>query len=36
MAICKLIAARTIALSGPAGRRRMAAIEDGHRRFDEL
>jgi DNA-binding MurR/RpiR family transcriptional regulator len=36
MAICNLIAARTIALSGPAGRRRMAAIEDGHRRFDEL
>lgn len=36
MAVCNLIAARTIALSGAAGRSRMAAIEDGHRRFDEL
>lgn len=36
MAICNLVAARTIALSGAAGRSRMAAIEDGHRRFDEL
>lgn len=36
MAVCNLIAARTIAVSGAAGRRRMAAIEDGHRRFDEL
>lgn len=36
MAICNLVAARTIALSGASGRSRMAAIEDGHRRFDEL
>lgn len=36
MAVCNLIAARTIALSGARGRSRMAAIEDGHRRFDEL
>lgn len=36
MAICNLIAARTIEVSGAAGRSRMAAIEDGHRRFDEL
>ncbi|MGJ8605648.1 MAG: MurR/RpiR family transcriptional regulator [Marivita sp.] len=36
MAVCNLVAARTIELSGPAGRSRMAAIEDGHRRFDEL
>lgn len=36
MAVCNLIAARTIALSGAPGRSRMAAIEDGHRRFDEL
>jgi DNA-binding MurR/RpiR family transcriptional regulator len=36
MAVCNLIAGRTIALSGAAGRSRMAAIEDGHRRFDEL
>ena len=36
MAICNLIAARTIELSGAAGRSRLAAIEDGHRRFDEL
>ncbi len=36
MAICNLVAARTIELSGAAGRSRMAAIEDGHRRFDEL
>lgn len=36
MAVCNLIAARTIELSGAAGRSRMAAIEDGHRRFDEL
>lgn len=36
MAVCNLIAARTIELSGAAGRSRMATIEDGHRRFDEL
>ncbi len=36
MAVCNLVAARTIALSGASGRSRMAAIEDGHRRFDEL
>lgn len=36
MALCNLIAARTIALSGASGRSRMAAIEEGHRRFDEL
>jgi DNA-binding MurR/RpiR family transcriptional regulator len=36
MAVCNLIAARTIALSGAPGRSRMAAIEEGHRRFDEL
>lgn len=36
MAVCNLIAARVIELSGAAGRSRMAAIEEGHRRFDEL
>lgn len=36
MAVCNLIAARTIALSGAVGRSRMAAIEEAHRRFDEL
>ncbi len=36
MAVCNLIAARTIALSGAKGRARMATIEDGHRLFDEL
>ena len=36
MAVCNLVAARTIAVSGAAGRSRMASIEDGHRRFDEL
>lgn len=36
MALCNLIAARTIELSGASGRSRMAAIEEGHRRFDEL
>lgn len=36
MAICNLIASRTIELSGAAGRRRMAAIEKGHRRLDEM
>ncbi|MXQ06600.1 SIS domain-containing protein [Alphaproteobacteria bacterium GH1-50] len=36
MAVCNLVAARVIELSGAAGRGRMAAIEDGHRRFDEL
>jgi DNA-binding MurR/RpiR family transcriptional regulator len=36
MAVCNLIAARMIVLSGARGRSRMAAIEDGHRRFDEL
>lgn len=36
MAVCNLIAARVIELSGAAGRGRMAAIEEYHRRFDEL
>lgn len=36
MAVCNLVAARTIEMSGATGRSRMAAIEDGHRRFDEL
>lgn len=36
MVVCNLIAARTIDLSGSGGRSRMAAIEAGHRRFDEL
>jgi len=36
MAVCNLIAARTIELSGAQGRRRMARIEQAHRRFDEL
>lgn len=36
MAICNLIATRVIELSGASGRSRMAAIEEGHRRFGEL
>lgn len=36
MAVCNLLGARTIELSGTSGRSRMAAIEEGHRRFDEL
>ncbi|MFK7763726.1 MAG: MurR/RpiR family transcriptional regulator [Roseobacter sp.] len=36
MAVCNLICARTIELSGAKGRSRMAAIEEAHRRFDEL
>ncbi|ABV92704.1 transcriptional regulator [Dinoroseobacter shibae DFL 12 = DSM 16493] len=36
MAVCNLIGARIIELSGAAGRARMAAIEESHRRFDEL
>lgn len=36
MAVCNLVGARTIELSGTAGRSRMAAIEEGHRRFDEM
>lgn len=36
MAVCNLVGARVIELSGAAGRSRMAAIEEGHRRFDEL
>jgi DNA-binding MurR/RpiR family transcriptional regulator len=36
MAVCNLIGARVIELSGAAGRARMAAIEESHRRFDEL
>ncbi len=36
MAVCNLICARTIELSGTNGRSRMAAIEAAHRRFDEL
>jgi DNA-binding MurR/RpiR family transcriptional regulator len=36
MAVCNLLGARTIELAGPQGRGRMAAIEEAHRRFDEL
>jgi len=36
MAVCNLVGARTIELAGAAGRSRMAAIEESHRRFDEL
>lgn len=36
MAVCNLVGARTIELSGAVGRSRMAAIEEAHRRFDEL
>ncbi|NNE87514.1 MAG: MurR/RpiR family transcriptional regulator [Silicimonas sp.] len=36
MAVCNLIAARTIELSGTKGRRRMAEIEKCHRGFNEL
>lgn len=36
MAMCNLIAARVIDLSGPAGRQRMRAIEDAHTRLGEL
>ncbi|MDU8913075.1 MurR/RpiR family transcriptional regulator [Aestuariicoccus sp. MJ-SS9] len=36
MAVCNLVGARTIELSGASGRGRMAAIEEAHRRFDEL
>ena len=36
MALCNLIAARTIEVSGGSGRSRMATIEELHRRFDEL
>jgi DNA-binding MurR/RpiR family transcriptional regulator len=36
MAVCNLIAARAIELSGAEGRRRMSAIEEGHARLGEL
>jgi DNA-binding MurR/RpiR family transcriptional regulator len=36
MAVCNLIAARVIELSGAEGRRRMSAIEEGHARLGEL
>lgn len=36
MALCNLLGARTIELAGAVGRSRMAAIEESHRRFDEL
>lgn len=36
MAVCNLVAARTLELSGPAGRRQMERIEDVHDRFGEL
>lgn len=36
MAICNLLVARTIELSGAAGRSRMASIEAGHRDLGEL
>lgn len=36
MAVCNLVAARTLELSGPKGRKRMAGIEDIHDRFGEL
>ncbi len=36
MAVCNLIAARVIELSGTTGRSRMVAIEKHHQRFDEL
>ena len=36
MAVCNLVAARTIELSGPEGRRRMSRIEDVHARLGEL
>ncbi|MEM9393448.1 MAG: MurR/RpiR family transcriptional regulator [Pseudomonadota bacterium] len=36
IALCNLIASRTIELSGADGRRRMAAIEKSHRHLDEM
>ena len=36
MAVCNLIAARVIELSGPAGRQRMSAIDDAHTGLGEL
>jgi len=36
MAVCNLIAARIIELSGPEGRRRMSAIESAHAALGEL
>lgn len=36
MAVCNLVAARVIELSGSDGRRRMSAIEDVHLRLNEL
>ncbi|MFK7880886.1 MurR/RpiR family transcriptional regulator [Roseobacter sp.] len=36
MAVCNLLCARTIELSGAKGRGRMAAIEQAHRRFGEM
>ena len=36
LAVCNLVAARTLELSGPAGRRRMGRIEDIHDRLGEL
>ncbi len=36
MAVCNLIAARVIELSGAEGRSRMSAIDDGHARLGEL
>jgi len=36
MAVCNLLAARTLELSGPEGRQRMGHIEDMHDRLEEL
>lgn len=36
MMLCHLLATRAMALAGPAGRRRMAAIESGHDALEEL
>ncbi len=36
MAVCNLLSARTVEVSGAPGRSRMAAIEDSHRQFGEL
>ena len=36
MAVCNLLAARIIELSGPDGRRRIGAVEDAHLRLGEM
>jgi DNA-binding MurR/RpiR family transcriptional regulator len=36
MAVCNLVAARCLEVSGPSGRKRMGDIEDMHERFAEL